>query len=82
MEVDFMIILHCTQQTVWNKEAHSGFYGNTAIETSNSIKCIEPDKANAENFTFPSTLEHTILCINTDLLKRVATKQEGDFIYL
>ncbi len=77
-----MIILHCTQQTTWNKESHTEFFGNTAIETSNSIKCIEPDKVNAENFTFPSTINHTILCINTDLLKRVTTKQEGDFIYL
>lgn len=77
-----MIILHCTQQTTWNKESHTEFFGNSTIESSNSIKCIEPNKVNAENFTFPSTIEHTILCINTDLLKRVASKQEGDFIYL
>ena len=77
-----MIILHCTQQTTWNKESHTDFFGNSAISINNSIKCIEPSKVNSENFTFPSTIEHTILCINTDLLKKVPTKQEGDFIYL
>lgn len=77
-----MIILHCTQQTTWNKESHTDFFGNNAIETNNSIKCIEPNKVNSTNFTFPSTIEHTILCINTDLLKKVPTKQEGEFIYL
>lgn len=76
-----MIILHCTQQTTWNKESQNEFFGNTDIEASNSIKCIEPNKINAENFSFPSTIEHTILCINTDLLKKVPSTQEGDFIY-
>ena len=82
MEVDFMIILHCTQQTTWSKESHTDFFGTSAINAFDSIKCIEPNKINSENFTFPSTIEHTILCINTDLLKRVSTKNEGDFIYL
>ena len=77
-----MIILHCTQQTVWNKESQNEFFGNTAIEAENSIKCIEPNKISAENFSFPSMIEHTILCINTDLIKKVPTKQEGDTINL
>ena len=82
MEVDFMIILHCTQQTIWNKESETEFFGNITIETENSIKCIEPNKINADNFSFPSMIEHTILCINTDLIKKVPSKQEGDFILL
>lgn len=77
-----MIILHCTQQTTWNKESHTDFFGTSTISFSDSLKCIEPDKVNSENFTFPSTIEHTILCINTDLLKKIPIKQEGDFIYL
>ena len=76
-----MIILHCTQQSVWNKDSQNEYFGNTAIENEKFIKCIEPNKISAENFSFPSTIEHTILCINTDLLKKVPSKQENDFIY-
>lgn len=77
-----MIILHCTQQTIWNKESQTEFFGNTTIESENSIKCIDPKNINAENFSFPSMIEHTILCINTDLIKKVPLKSEGDIIYL
>ena len=75
-----MIILHCTQQSVWNKESQTEFFGNTAIENEKSIKCIEPNKISAENFSYPSTIEHTILCINTDLIKKVPLKEEDNFI--
>lgn len=77
-----MIILHCTQQTIWNKEAETEFFGNSVIQSENSIKCIEPDKISADNFSFPSMIEHTILCINTDLIKKVSSKKEGDFTLL
>lgn len=77
-----MIILHCTQQTIWNKESLTDCFGDTAISSENSIKCINPSKISAENFSFPSIIEHTILCINTDLIGDVQLKEEGDFIYL
>lgn len=77
-----MIILHCTQQTIWNKESETEFFGNITIENEKSIKCIEPNKINAENFSFPSMIEHTILCINTDLIKKIPSKEDGDFIHL
>lgn len=77
-----MIILHCTLQTTWDKESRTDTFGATAIENTGSITCIRPDKVNSENFSFPTTMNHLVLCINTDALDEDSLKYDGDYIYI
>lgn len=77
-----MIIFHCVLQATWDKEIKEGSFGQSAIETSGFIKCIKPEKVTSDNFTYPSTFNHTILCINTDSLDADSFKFEDDYIYI
>ncbi|MBQ8299349.1 MAG: hypothetical protein IJX99_05730 [Clostridia bacterium] len=77
-----MIILHCTLQKTWDNESKTDAFGATDIESTGSITCIRPDKVNSENFSFPTTMNHIVLCINTDAVDQDSLKFDGDYIYI
>lgn len=65
-----MIILHCTLQSNWEKEAPSGSFGNNTIASEGQIKCFNPKDVNSDNFSFPTMMNYIILGINTDVLEQ------------
>lgn len=75
-----MIIFHCTLQTTWDKECRTNTFGETDIASTGSIVCLKPNKVNSENFSFPTTMNHVVLCINTDSLDQDSLKYDGDYI--
>lgn len=61
-----MIILHCALKTDWEDAIQTGKYGAELIEKNGFIPCMNATDITPENFSFPSTKNYVILCINTD----------------
>lgn len=61
-----MIILHCADKNKWEEDKRLGTYGVSEISKKGFISCLNPVKVTSSNFTFPSTKEYIILCIDTD----------------
>lgn len=61
-----MIILHCADKNKWEEDKKLGTYGVSEISKKGYIACMRPESITSDNFTFPSTKEYVILCIDTD----------------
>lgn len=76
-----MFIFHAVPLKKWEFEASSEKYGEDIVMLSGSIKCVVATRANADNFSFPSTNNYIILCIDTNKVTSDIA-YDGDFAFI
>lgn len=76
-----MFIFYATPLKKWESETDSSTYGEDIIMVSGNIKCVLASKINANNFSFPSTDNYIILCIDTNKIDSEVI-YDGDFALL